>query len=222
MPGSAEDDYGNKERRAVKCCTTGIIVVAGRGQKLMLTDSLGKYTKVPGAKVKAYPGEILTRLADRIRFEGVDVSRVSCILVHVGTNDISNLLDSGRIKHTTPQELLRRFSTLRSVIRRRNSRAVIIFSSVLPRLRKFETYKPYAAGLNFCLEKWCLEGRVFTSRHIGTSWRVEGLCPSCLPRMGCIWMVQGWTAWRPASSRLCPLLIWWIGWLQGEQDDWPS
>ena len=155
MPGSAEDDYGNKERRAVKCCTTGIIVVAGRGQKLVLTDSLGKYTKVPGAKVKAYPGETLTRLVDRIRFDGVDVSQVSRILVHVGTNDISNLLDSGRIKHTTPLELLRHFSTLRSVIRRRNSRAVIIFSSVLPRLRKFETYKPYAAGLNFCLEKWC-------------------------------------------------------------------
>ena len=103
MPGSAEDDYGNKERRAVKCCTAGIIIVAGRGQKMVLTDSLGKYTKVPGAKVKAYPGETLTRLADRIRLDGVDVSRVSRILVHVGTNDISNLLDSGRIKNTTPR-----------------------------------------------------------------------------------------------------------------------
>ena len=139
----------------MKCYTTGIIVVAGRGQKLVLTDSLGKYNKVPGAKFKAYAGETLTRLADPIRFDGVDVSRVSRILVHVGTNDISNLLDSGRIKHTTPQELLWCFSTLRSGIRRRNSGAVIKFSSVLPRLKKIETYKPYAAGLNFCLEIWC-------------------------------------------------------------------
>ena len=103
MPGSAEDDYGNKVKRAVKCCTAGIIIVAGRGQKMVLTDSVGKYTKVPSAKVKAYLGETLTRLADRIRLDGVDVSRVSRILVHVGTNDISNLLDSGRIKNTTPR-----------------------------------------------------------------------------------------------------------------------
>ena len=27
--------------------------------------------------------------------------------------------------------------------------------SVLPRLKRFELYKGYATGLNFCLEKWC-------------------------------------------------------------------
>ena len=114
--------------------------VSGRGGRLVLTDSLGKYARVPGAEVKAFPGETLTRLADRIKFKEVDVSRVSRILVHVGTNDIANLLDSGRIEGVTPQELLRRFTTLRSVIRRRNSNAVLLFSSVLPRLKKFAKF----------------------------------------------------------------------------------
>ena len=83
------------------------------------------------------------------------VSRVSRILVHVETNDIANLIDSGRIMHATPQELLRLFSTLRSMIHRRNSRVVILFLLVLPRLKRFELYKGYATGLNFCLENWC-------------------------------------------------------------------
>ena len=133
--------------------------VSGRGGRLVLTDSLGKYARVPGATVKAFPGETLTRLADRIKFKEVEVSRVSRILLHVGTNDIANLLDSGRIEGVTPQELLRRFTTLRSVIRRRNSNAVLLFSSVLPRLKKFAKYKPYASGLNFALEKMCAKSQ---------------------------------------------------------------
>ena len=48
------------------------------------------------------------------------------------------------------------FSTLRSVIRRCNSRVVIIFSSVPPRLSKIELYKAYATGLSELLfGKWC-------------------------------------------------------------------
>ena len=35
--------------------------------ELVLTDSPGKYIKVPGAKVKAYSGETLARLVDRMR-----------------------------------------------------------------------------------------------------------------------------------------------------------
>ena len=199
----------------MKCCTTVILVVAGRGQKLVLTDSLGKYTKVPGAKVKAYPGETLTRLADRIRFNGLDVSRVSRILVHVGTNDIFNLLDSGRIKDTTPQELLRCFSTLRSVIRRRNSRAVIMFSSVLPRLRKFEVYKPYATGLNFCLEKWCAKSGGACVYIPSYKNFLKGGRPRCelFARDGL--HLNG-------AGVDCPLPIWWIGCPQGGQDGWPS
>ena len=57
------------------------------------------------------------------------------------------------------QDLLRCFTTLRSVIRRRNSNTVLLFSSVLPRLKKFAKYKPYASGLNFALEKMCAKSQ---------------------------------------------------------------
>ena len=46
-----------------------------------------------------------------------------------------------------------------SVIRRRNSNAVLLFSSVLPRFKKFAKYKPYASGLNFALEKMCAKSQ---------------------------------------------------------------
>ena len=156
-------------RKVCESCT--LLYVSARGTRLVLTDSLGKYTRVPGATIKAYPGETLTRLTDRISFRKVDIRRVSRILVHAGTNDIANLIDSGRIRHTTPQDLLRLFSILRSMIHRRNSRAVILFSSVLPRLKRFELYKGYATGWTSAWRSGApsQKGSAYTSLPTGAS-----------------------------------------------------
>ena len=86
---------------------------------------------------------------DRIRFGQVDISWHERILVHVGTNDVDDVLRSRRTKSVTPQQVLRKYKVLREVIRRQNSRAL------LPRLKQFIKFKPYVLGLNLALEKWC-------------------------------------------------------------------
>lgn len=125
----------------------------------MLTDSMAKYVQIKGAKVCAFRGDTIGRLADRIRFRSVDVTGYSRIFIHVGSNDISNLVSSGQIRQVNAVDVLRRFKSLRTIIRRRNSRASLLFSSILPRVKQFDLYKPYISGLNFALEKWCASSK---------------------------------------------------------------
>ena len=132
-----------------------LISVAGKRPCVILTSSLGKYVKVLGAVVKAFPGETVTKLTDRVRFGQVDICRDERILVHVCTKDVDDLLRSRRAKSVTLQQVLRKYKVLREVIRRRLSRALILFSSILPRLQQFRKFKPYVLGVNFTLEKWC-------------------------------------------------------------------
>ena len=113
------------------------------------------YVRVPRVVVKVFPGETVTKLTDRIRFGQVDISRHERILVHVGINDVDDVLRSRRARSVTPQQVLRKYKVLREVIRRLNSRVPILFSSILPRLKQFMKFKPYVLGLNFALEKWC-------------------------------------------------------------------
>ena len=145
-----------------------MLSLAGKGPRVILTDSLGKYVRVPKAVVKAFPGKTVTKLTDRIRLGQVDISRHERILVHVGTNDVDDVLRSSRTKAVTSQQVLRKYKVLREVIRRRNSRALILFSSILPRLKQFMKFKPYVLELNFALEKWCAKSGgscVFISSH---------------------------------------------------------
>ena len=57
-----------------------------------------------------------TKLTDRIRFGQVDVARQERILIHVGTNDVADLLSSCRVRSVTPQQVLRKYKVLRDVI----------------------------------------------------------------------------------------------------------
>lgn len=123
---------------------------AGEGPWLLLSDSMAKYVRVQSATVSAFRGDTISRLTDRIRFGDVDVSGFTRILIHVGTNDISNMTEG-----VTLGEILRRFKTLRSMIRRRNSAAMLLISSLLPRNLQFRKFKSYMYGLNFAIEKWC-------------------------------------------------------------------
>ena len=122
---------------------------------LVLSDSMLKYMKASNTTVLAYGGETAARLCDRIRFGEVKVNGFTKILVHVGTNDLSTLVESGNVQHVGIHELLRSFKVLRDVIRKRNSEAIILFSSILPRVRGFDLYRHFVYGLNFALEKWC-------------------------------------------------------------------
>ena len=128
---------------------------AGNGMCLVITDSMGKYVSLSDAEVKSYRGDTIKSLADRIRFGEVNVSGYARILIHVGTNDISNMISSGKIKTMTIHDLLDRYNALRYTIRRRNSQAVLLWSAVLPRVNRFKLFRPYIEGINFALEKFC-------------------------------------------------------------------
>ena len=115
--------------------------------------------QVKDTKVAAYPGHTVPRIVDYIRFKQLNVAGYARILIHMGACDLGNLLDSGKIHTTSVFDLLRRFQVLRNSIRRRNSRAMVIFSAILPREDRYEEFLPYTSGINFALEKWCAKSK---------------------------------------------------------------
>lgn len=128
---------------------------AENGKYLVVTDSMGKYLELGDTDVRAYRGYTITNVTDRIRFGQLNVAGYSRILIHVGSNDISNMIDQGEHRVTTIFDMMGRYVALRNSIRRRNSRAILLFSSVLPRVNRYKLFRAYISGLNFAIEKWC-------------------------------------------------------------------
>lgn len=122
---------------------------------MVIGGSMTKCVRVRNTVVKSYCGATVPRVADKIRFGELCVAGFDRILIQLGTNDIANLIDTGEIRNATVHDVTRRFKSLRDVIRKRNTRALIIFSSILPRVERNEIFKPYVRGVNFALEKWC-------------------------------------------------------------------
>ena len=100
----------------------------------------------------------------------------SCPNLCVHDNHLQTCWIQVGLKGWPPMELLRRFATLRSVIRRCNSSAVLLFSSVLPRLKNLPS-------ISSMLQDWILPWRkcvpslrrpVSKCHHIGTFWEEEG------------------------------------------------
>lgn len=122
----------------------------------MISDSIGKRVTILTGEVASFPGDDICRLGDRIARQEVKVNGRSKILIHVGINDINDMFKYDKIKTLTIVQLLDRYKALRDLIRRRNSKAVILFSAILPRdSRLFKQYAPYIYGINFALEKLC-------------------------------------------------------------------
>ena len=126
----------------------------------MLSDSIGKYAQINAhTEVKAFRGDTVRRLTDRIAFSQVSVRGYSRILIHVGSNDISNLIEKQELRSVTIFNIMERFRALRNTIRRQNSGALLLFSSILPRKDNYTLYRPFIHGLNFALEKFCAKSR---------------------------------------------------------------
>ena len=141
------------------------ILFTGGGKCLVLSDSIAKYVKI-GDKgdVVAFRGDTIRKLTDRIAFGEVDLKKYNRIIVHVGANDLSNLVRDGRSKTVTIFDILHRYKTLFRTIKSLNSNALVLFSSILPRTQGNVVMRPFAQGLNFALEKWCAKSlgiRVF-------------------------------------------------------------
>ena len=138
-----------------------VCLFAGVGRWLVLTDSIAKYVRVNDkTEVLAFPGDTVKKLTDRIAFGEVSVVGYSRILIHVGCNDVSNSVFSKKERrYTTVITIMDRFRALRSVIRRVNSGALLLFSSILPRREKYQLFRPLIQGLNFALEKFCAKSK---------------------------------------------------------------
>ncbi len=131
-------------------------------QKLVLSDSIAKYVSLKQVTVLAFPGDTIQRLTDRIAFGQIELTQYQAIVIHVGTNDLSDLVLQHLLPHTSPLDLLRRYKALREVVRKRNTTAVLYFSAILPRSSGPLIKRPspqiiqhLAYGINFALQQWC-------------------------------------------------------------------
>ena len=74
-----------------------VCLFIGLGRWLILTDSIGKNLTVNECcTLLAVGGDTLQRLTDRIYFGECAIDGYSRILIHVGTNDVSNSLKYGQ------------------------------------------------------------------------------------------------------------------------------
>ncbi len=92
------------------------ILIVGQGTRLILSDSIPKYTKAKNSEISFQKGDTVAQLNDLVSFGKVNVHGHNSILIHVGTNDLAQLIYNGQI-HTTVQQLLQSYKQLRSSIR---------------------------------------------------------------------------------------------------------
>ena len=132
-------------------------VVSGGGKCLVLADSMARYVLLDDIDVSPYPGETVKGITSRVRSGEVQVTGYTRILIHLGSNDLSNMFDSRRYsdRRITIFDLMDRYVTLRNSIRMRNQSAVLLFSSILPRVNRWKLFKPFIRGVNFALRKLC-------------------------------------------------------------------
>ena len=134
-------------------------LIVDTGKFLVISDSIAKHVKLSKAVVEAYPGDTINRLKYRLELGEVVVTGCARVLVHVGTNDLSNMLRRKNFSKVTIHAIIGKYRTLYEVVRRLEPNALIIFSSILPRTKGNRVMKPYVQGVNFALEKMCAQSQ---------------------------------------------------------------
>ena len=126
---------------------------------MVVSDSMAKHTKIRKGEVQAYSGDTIRRLTERLSRGEVGVRGYSRIIVHVGTNDLSNMMRRKNFRTVTIYSIISAYKGLLEAIRRLNPNALVIFSSILPRTKGYRIMKPYVRGANFALEKLCAQSQ---------------------------------------------------------------
>ncbi len=138
-------------------CMVGLIkctIFTDTFQHMVLVDSIPKYVNAKYTKVSVHKGNKIQDLTDQIRFnKDIDLANCDLILIMVGTNDISHLVDSDLIKTVIVHDIMHKYEALCKVIPRLNRHATLIFSAILPRAHQFNLFFPLIFGINFALEK---------------------------------------------------------------------
>ena len=143
----------------VDCYVIVVCFIADDGKCAVFSDSIPARARKIKCVVRAFPGATILGLTDRIISGEVGVRGLKRILLHVGINDINNLIDKKKHRADTIFQVMDRFKALRDAIRRRNSSALLLVSSILPRRSRYYVFRPYIQGLNFALEKWCAKSK---------------------------------------------------------------
>ena len=91
-----------------------------------MSDSIAKYvTGIDGCVVQAFRGDTISKMTHRINSNAVNLSGFSCVILHVGTNDIGR---RAKVKH-----MLSDYANLIAVYRKSNPTIKIIVSAIIRR-----------------------------------------------------------------------------------------
>ncbi len=78
-----------------------------------MADAILKYLAwIDSLHVSAHKGKKVLQLADKVVFADILVSGYQYILIHVGTNDLSELVSTDKIKQYTVHHLMARYRVL--------------------------------------------------------------------------------------------------------------
>ncbi len=125
--------------------------------KAVVTDSIGKFLPSrPGIQHHLLPGCTVISLIDKIHSGNLNLQGYKAILVHMGTNDIDPRTWAGNMTwNTKVDQVIQSYNTLISEIRRQNSHALLLFSSILPRPKDWDTSKEVVITTNNRLKALC-------------------------------------------------------------------
>ena len=117
------------------------------GRVIILSDSILKYASFGGhGFLRAIPGANVQVLINLINQGFIqDWSRIGCVLVHVGTNDVDNGQGAG---------VLPKLKILANLIQSRNRNVGFIISGILPRPKDYERTKSIIFDINLELQEW--------------------------------------------------------------------
>lgn len=135
----------------------------------MISDSIGKRVHtIKDCELFVRRGKTFSGIADCIINNMVVVRDRRAILIHVGTNDVSDMLRRqqernrqlnymGRAQKPpiTVEQIVEGFKSVVHQIRRQNRAAKILFSAILPRPTDYNDSEPIIRQVNSQIEAYC-------------------------------------------------------------------
>ncbi len=146
-------------------------MVAGFGPKIVITDSIPKRVGDDAMKdttLRYFRGKTLSDIGDFIENGSIRLQGFETIMIHVGTNDVSNLMrhnstvkaelrlyDFSFLKLMDYTDIVQGFIALVNIIRQYNRRAVIVFSGIIPRVVDHSRSDPIIRAVNKDIQSFC-------------------------------------------------------------------
>ena len=128
---------------------------------LILGDSIPKYVSdIEGVTLQSFGGDTIAKLSHRIDTKQVSMENFDHVLIHVGTNDVDNLVNIEPKCKQKPFDIERAYDCMISdygnligVIRKKKTKLSIILSAILPRPKDHMNTYPLIRKVNGYIEK---------------------------------------------------------------------